>query len=109
MLSVYKDCLSIPLLLWSIIHVHNVHVCMYMYMCLVEYLPGQRETVMLELIYVHVHVCRVCFVPRVTSVNRVLSSQTGDSTSSEFCVIQLIPHLNLNAARLQQILQGDYA
>ena len=44
---------------------------------------------------------------RVTSVNRVLSSQSTDMASSELCVIQLIPHLNLNAARLQQILQGE--
>lgn len=43
---------------------------------------------------------------RVTSVNRALSSQGGDGASSELCVIQLILHLNLNAARLQQILQG---
>ena len=42
----------------------------------------------------------------MTSVNRVLT-QSGDTSSSEFCVIQLIPHLNLNAARLQQILQGE--
>ena len=47
-----------------------------------------------------------CMLFRVSSVNRVLSSQCGDGASSELCVIQLIPHLNLNAARLQQILQG---
>ena len=46
------------------------------------------------------------YIHRVTSVNRVLSSQGGDAASSELCVIQLILHLNLNAARLQQILQG---
>ena len=46
----------------------------------------------------------IIVICRVTSVNRVLA-QT-DTSSSEFCVIQLIAHLNLNAARLQQILQG---
>ena len=46
---------------------------------------------------------------RVTSVNRALSSQSGDVASSELCVIQLILNLNLNAARLQQILQGIYS
>ena len=47
------------------------------------------------------------FLCRVTSVNRVLGSQGGDAASSELRVIQLILHLNLNAARLQQILQGS--
>ena len=51
-------------------------------------------------VYIYFVMCRV------TSVNRVLSSQGGDAASSELCVIQLILHLNLNAARLQQILQG---
>ena len=46
----------------------------------------------------------IIVICRVTSVNRVLA-QT-DTSSSEFCVIQLISHINLNAARLQQILQG---
>ena len=50
---------------------------------------------------------------RVTSVNRLSfgvgdSSTSGSNYNSEQCVIQLIPHLNLNAARLQQILQGMY-
>ena len=54
--------------------------------------------------------CALCTFTmyRITSVNRVLSSQGGDGASSELCVIQLILHLNLNAARLQQILQGTY-
>ena len=44
----------------------------------------------------------------VTSVNRISfgSVESSTSSTSEACVIQLIPHLNLNAARLQQILQG---
>lgn len=49
-----------------------------------------------------------CIFHRVTSVNRALSSQGSDGASSQLCVIQLISHLNLNAARLQQILQGIY-
>lgn len=62
----------------------------------------------------------LCSVTRVTSVNRIQlgggvdagSGGVGGSTSSgyngEQCVIQLIPHLNLDASRLQQILQGLY-
>lgn len=48
---------------------------------------------------------------RVTSVNRISFGSTDSSGGSagvytgEQCVIQLIPHLNLNAPRLQQILQ----
>ena len=58
--------------------------------------------------YVRVFKNTLCiYVVRVTSVNRVLS-QGGDGASSELCVIQLILHLNLNAARLQQILQGTH-
>ena len=30
----------------------------------------------------------------------------GGAYNAEQCVIQLIPHLNLNTSRLQQILQG---
>ena len=47
---------------------------------------------------------------RVTSVNRISFGSTDSSSvgvyTGEQCVIQLIPHLNLNAPRLQQILQG---
>ena len=45
---------------------------------------------------------------RVTSVNRIssLGESSSGSYSAEQCVVQLIPHLNLNAPRLQQILQG---
>ena len=53
----------------------------------------------------------------MTSVNRVLPFTSSSSipelpsssttTSDHLCVIGLIPHLNLNASRLQQILQGD--
>ncbi len=57
-----------------------------------------------------------CFCFRVTSVNRLpfgppdTSGNTNSGNNSSYhgeqCVIQLIPHLNLNASRLQQILQG---
>ena len=54
----------------------------------------------------------------MTSVNRLPFGSDGGSGSGgggssgggyngEQCVIQLIPHLNLNASRLQQILQGN--
>ena len=39
-------------------------------------------------------------------MSRAGSANNDCSDPSEHCVIQLIPHLNLNAARLQQILQG---
>lgn len=59
----------------------------------------------------------LCTCLRVTSVNRInlagvgggdTSTGVGGAYSAEQCVIQLIPHLNLNAPRLQQILQGIY-
>ena len=57
-------------------------------------------------------VCNVHWVvvfSRVTSVNRVTlqsGASSDNSSTDQFCVIGLIQHLNLNAARLQQILQG---
>jgi neurofibromin 1 len=53
----------------------------------------------------HFHGIFNSIILRVTSVNRISLSDSSSTYNGEQCVIQLIPHLNLNAPRLQQILQ----